>query len=77
MAMKILVALEIDTDDKYCGKLCRWLPVNLDICTLFAQKIERCLGGGPLRCVKCVLSVPAPKPPTLLNEMMGTGEDME
>lgn len=68
-AIKITVPVTIVTDDKYCDEWCmqlrgeretisftaqRRLVLGPYRCALFEAPIERCLGGGPLRCGACV-----------------------
>lgn len=63
MEQEVNVKLKIITDGKYCGidyetGHCDFFPpgeVGLTSCILFRwQPLERCLGGGPLRCAECV-----------------------
>lgn len=68
-AIKITVPVTIQTDDKYCDEWCmqlrgvretisftamRRLVLGPYRCALFDAPIERCLGGGPLRCPSCL-----------------------
>lgn len=67
--IKVSVPVTIVTDDKYCDEWCmhlrgeretisytdmRRLVLGPYRCALFDAPIERCLGGGPLRCAACL-----------------------
>ena len=52
-AQKINVSVEIGTDDHYCHK-CRWLEICPPGCRIFRKNLQRCLGGGSLRCAECL-----------------------
>lgn len=55
--MRVIVTTDIEVEDKYCAMTCRHLrgarPAE---CALWPQKLERCLGGGPLRCAECLIA---------------------
>lgn len=54
MTQKIKVEVEIKTDGKYCDEACEYYDWDWDKCSLFHYDLEKCLGGGPLRCKKCL-----------------------
>ena len=42
------------TEKEYCQHLHGVFSVPVARCELFKKKLQRCLGGGPLRCVECL-----------------------
>lgn len=52
----ISVDIEIIVEGKYCDERCEYYQESLGVahCSLFLLVLKRCLGGGPLRCEKCV-----------------------
>lgn len=45
--------LDIDAEGKYCEH-CRWMEQCPPGCRIFRQSLQRCLGGGTLRCAACL-----------------------
>ena len=53
--MKVAVTTDIEVEGRYCAASCRHLRgARPTECALWSQKLERCLGGGPLRCAECL-----------------------
>jgi|GEM_PF-4774986 hypothetical protein len=48
------VFITIKTEDKYCSESCSYYTERPAHCVLFDKKLQRCLGGGPLRCAACL-----------------------
>ena len=60
-SMKVTVTTDIEVEGKYCAASCRHLrgarPAE---CALWPRMLNRCLGGGPLRCSECLAVKQAP-----------------
>lgn len=53
--MEVTVITNVESEGKYCATSCRHLRgARQSACSLHGKDLERCLGGGPLRCAECI-----------------------